>query len=62
MVLILGRLPEPWSSWEERKNCFENEPDGDGRAIQIASIRKEKKRLEISDPRSIRETLDRALP
>lgn len=30
-VLILGKLPEPWwSSWEERKNCFESEPDSDG--------------------------------
>src|SRR5271154_2554956 len=28
MVLLLGKLPEPWwTTWEARKNCFEDEAD-----------------------------------
>ena len=71
MVLLLGKLPEPWwTTWEGRKDCFEDEVDEQGRAIKIAAITSPAEESEgnaqeksttqtplVQDPRSIREAL-----
>lgn len=37
MAMILGKFPEPWwsSSWEARKDTFEDEEDMNGRVVEI---------------------------
>lgn len=50
MVLILGKLPEPWwTTWEGRKDCFEEEPDAEGHVVL--------KTPDGGQPRSIQESL-----
>ena len=66
MVLILGKLPEPWwSAWEAHKDSYEEEPDSGGRAIKINELTKETQsptgQADIPEPRSIRDALARGL-
>jgi serine/threonine-protein kinase SRPK3 len=69
MVLILGKLPEPWwSAWEAHKDSFEEEPDSDGRAIKTNELREESQSptgqaaySDTPEPRSIRDALARGL-
>jgi serine/threonine-protein kinase SRPK3 len=66
MVLILGKLPEPWwSAWEAHKDSFE-EPDSEGRAIRKIEQREEIQSptdqaaySDTPEPRSIRDALAR---
>ncbi len=66
MVLILGKLPEPWwSAWGAHKDSFEEEPDSEGRAIKTNEFTKETQsptgQADIPEPRSIRDALARGL-
>lgn len=55
MVLLLGKLPEPWwsTTWEARKDCFEDEADHKGRAIKTLTV----DQVAGVEPRSIKELL-----
>jgi serine/threonine protein kinase len=65
MVLILGKLPEPWwSAWEAHKDAFQEEADSEGRARKINELKEETLSptdqaaySDIPDPRSIRDAL-----
>jgi serine/threonine protein kinase len=66
MVIILGKLPEPWLfAWEAHKDSFEEEPDSEGRAMKTNEFTKETQsptgRADIPEPRSIRDPLARGL-
>ena len=38
IVLLLGKLPEPWwTQWEARKQSFADDPDPSGRAVKVQS-------------------------
>jgi hypothetical protein len=53
MVLLLGKLPEPWlTTWEARKDCFEDEADPQARAIK-SSPSTEKPAVEKPDREGI---------
>lgn len=55
MALLLGKLPEPWwtTTWEERKNWFEDEADSQGRVISLKKL--------YNRSRSIEDALARGL-
>ncbi|KAI9931592.1 hypothetical protein ASPWEDRAFT_37576 [Aspergillus wentii DTO 134E9] len=40
MVLMLGVLPEPWwsTTWKDRRKWFKDEPDSEGRAVQVPDL------------------------
>lgn len=68
MVLLLGKLPEPWwtTTWGARKECFEDEADSEARAIKTTSASGGTDREGITgvlnpsvarEPRSIQEAL-----
>ena len=69
IVLLLGKLPEPWwTTWEGRKACFKDEGSANGRAIKIdehphlAESHEKARRVNVHpsvaiEPWSIKETL-----
>lgn len=65
--MIMGKLPESWwSTWEARKGLFEDEVEGDGRAVWIgeaAMVAHDKASGSTStpEPRSIKDLLKRGL-
>ena len=65
MALLLGKFPEPWwTTWEARKDSFEDEADPQGRAIMsppATELPATEGVIQIPNPRSIQETLARGL-
>lgn len=66
VVLLLGKLPEPWwTSWERRKAIFEDDADDQGRAIKIRRVDESSGEVApthtsdgiVIDPRSLQEAL-----
>lgn len=43
MVMLLGIFPEPWwsTTWKDRRDTFEDEPDENGYAVKVAALRED---------------------